>query len=193
MGHLDTPATELNCRVFTFVEIEGHTIQEAMVEFGIAKRTVYQHINQYRDRTPLPDSYLATLRDRYLRVGDKALTKLEEYVDTEKPEPETMRKVVKDAGIGVERQEIDTKLIVHDSVSPEERFKAIRDEWAKRNLDIGPKQADINTTPQVIANIETESGQSKTPLDFDIAKTLESADITPTQIAQVKTDTGEQK
>lgn len=161
MGYLDQPATELNCKVFTFVEIEGHSIQEAMDHFGIAKRTVYQHINTYRDRTPLPDSYLTKLRDRYLRVGDKALTKLEEYVDTDKPEPETMRKVVKDAGIGVERQEIETSLVVHDSVSPEERFRQIRDEWAKRNLDFHPEVPDSNTTSPQIPQSETDTGQER--------------------------------
>lgn len=151
--------TQLNCDVYTYVEIEDHSIAEAMVHFGMSKRSVYQHINTYRDRNPLPEDYVKRLRERAKAIGNKALIAIEDNLDSEKPDLHTALQVAKGTGVLVEKQEIETSLVVHDSVSPEERFKAIRDEWAKRNLDFHPEVPDSNTTPKVIANIETKSDE----------------------------------
>lgn len=183
---IDERPTELNRDVWQYVEIDGHTIAEAMEHFNLTSPSIYRHIKRYRDGMPLPDDYVHRLRNRAKRIADKALDVIESNLDSDKPDMHTAIQTAKGTGAFVEKQEIETSLVVHDSVSPEERFRQIRDEWAKRNLDFHPEVPDSNTTSSQIP-------QPKTVLDFDIDRTLESAKTTSPQISQSETDTGQER
>lgn len=124
MAYMDKPATELNRDVWTFVEIEGHTIQEAMDHFGIAKRTVYQHINQYRDRNPLPDAYIDNLRKRAKAIAAKGLKAIEDNLDGDKPDLHAAIQIAKGTGVLVEKTETETTLYVTEG-DPNERFREV--------------------------------------------------------------------
>lgn len=155
MAFLDRSATELNRDVWTYVEIEGHTIQDAMEHFGIAKRTVYQHMSQYRDRNPLPDEYINNLRKRAKVIAQLGLDAIEDNLRSDKPDLHTALQVNKGTGVLIEKQEIETSLVVHSDISPEEQFRRIREEWAKRNPDFGLGGGKSDITPQQIANTKT--------------------------------------
>lgn len=160
MAYLDKVPTELNRDVYTYIEIDGHSIAEAMDHFGLAKRTIYMHLNKYRDLVPLPDDYVAKLRDRAKRIGDKALNVIEDNLSSDKPDMHTAIQTAKGTGAFVEKQEIETSLVVHSDISPEEQFRRIREEWAKRNPDFGLESGKLDITHQQIASIETPKSDS---------------------------------
>lgn len=184
MARIETIPTEKNRDVWQYCVVEGHSRKEAADHFNLDESSICKHIKRYEDYMPLPEGYIDQLRNHAKRIAAKALDVIETNLGSEKPDMHTAIQVGKGTGVLVEKQEIETSLVVHDSVSPEERFRQIRDEWAKRNLDFHSESPDSNITPQQIAEV-------KTPLDFDIDKTLESAKNTHSQIAESETDTGE--
>lgn len=180
MAFLDRSATELNRDVWTYVEIEGHTIQDAMEHFGIAKRTVYQHMSQYRDRNPLPDEYINNLRKRAKVIAQLGLDAIEDNLRSDKPDLHTALQVNKGTGVLIEKQEIETSLVVHDTISPEDRFRQISQAVLGRNPDIGQPKPELDITSQQIANVKTIP---------DIVPPESGVESTPLQIANIKTDT----
>lgn len=116
--------TELNRDVWTYVEIDGHTKDEAAAHFGISKRMVYAHINRYRDRNPLPDDYVARLRSRAKAIANKALNAVEDNLDSDKPDLHAAIQIAKGTGVLVEKTETETTLYVTEG-DPNERFREV--------------------------------------------------------------------
>lgn len=184
MARIETIPTEKNRDVWQYCVVEGHSRKEAADHFGLDESSICKHIKRYEDYMPLPEGYIDQLRNHAKRIAAKALDVIETNLGSEKPDMHTAIQVGKGTGVLVERQEIETSLVVHDSVSPEERFKAIRDEWARRNLDFASTASELDTTPKLISDVKTNP---------DIIHSVLKSDTTLQQIVQVKTDTGEQK
>jgi hypothetical protein len=136
-----------------------------MDHFGMSKRSVYKHINTYRDRNPLPDDYVTKLRNRAKSIGAKALDVIEDNLSSDKPDMHTAIQTAKGTGAFVEKQEIETSLVVHDSISPEDRFKQISQAVLGRNPDIESKKPDCNIPPSQIAQSETDTKPKQEGID----------------------------
>ena len=152
--HLDKQPTELNRDVYAFVELEGHTIEEAMEAFGIKRRTVYQHINTFRDRTPLPDDYLALLKNRAKYIASKALSVIETNLDSDKPDTHVAVQTAKGTGVFVEKSETEVRTQVIEYDPEEAKRQAIESVLGRVNPDIQSEKSILNTPP--LENPSTE-------------------------------------
>lgn len=150
------PPTDLNRDVWQYVEIDGHTKDEAMQHFGMAESTVNRHVKRYKDMMPLPDDYVAKLRNRAKRIAEKALDVLEDNMNSDKPETHAAIQVAKGTGVLVERTEVDATMYVTDA-DPKQRFSEVlqKVQQGTANPDIDTKSDDLNIIPPQIADTES--------------------------------------